>query len=190
LTKQPAVCVVFTDEIGLNDNKCCFPLSSLLLPRNKGPIQEKINMAEETGASQQTAMPAHGEFCWTEIQSNQAAKCKEFYKDIFGWQFKEGSDSTIPDVDYMEFSTGGGYPVGGLVDMKPEWFGGTLPPPHYVIYVAVDDVDANAEKAKELGGTILSPPMDIPNVGRFCIIQDPTGASIATFTMKTGGANG
>jgi hypothetical protein len=147
-------------------------------------------MAEESGASQQWAMPAHGEFCWTEIASNQAAKCKEFYKDIFGWQFKEGSDSTVPGVDYMEFSTGGPGPVGGLVDMKPEWYGGTLPPPHFVIYVAVDNVDANAEKAKELGGTIVSPPMDIPNVGRFCIIKDPTGASIATFNMQKGGANG
>jgi hypothetical protein len=144
-------------------------------------------MAEESGASQQWAMPAHGEFCWTEIASNQAAKCKEFYEDVFGWQFKEGG-SAMPE--YLEFSTGGPGPVGGLVDMKPEWYGGTLPPPHFVIYVAVDDVDANAEKAKELGGTIVSPPMDIPNVGRFCIIKDPTGASIATFTMKGGEANG
>jgi len=53
-----------------------------------------------------------------------------------------------------------------------------------MIYVAVDDVDENAKLAEELGAKIIRGPMDIPNVGRMAIIEDPTGAMIATFRMK------
>ena len=40
-------------------------------------------------------------------------------------------------------------------------------PPNWGVYVTVDDVDATAGKAEELGATILVPPTDIPNVGLF-----------------------
>ncbi len=52
------------------------------------------------------------------------------------------------------------------------------------IYVTVSDVDATAKKVGELGGKILFPPTDIPNVGRFCVIQDPQGAVISAITYK------
>jgi predicted enzyme related to lactoylglutathione lyase len=50
------------------------------------------------------------------------------------------------------------------------------------VYVTVDDVDATAAKAEELGGKILVPPTDIPNVGRFCVLQDPQGSVISAIT--------
>jgi predicted enzyme related to lactoylglutathione lyase len=43
-------------------------------------------------------------------------------------------------------------------------------------------VDATAAKAEELGGKILMPPTDIPNVGRFSVLQDPQGAVISEIT--------
>ncbi|HTH36539.1 MAG TPA: VOC family protein, partial [Pyrinomonadaceae bacterium] len=67
---------------------------------------------------------------------------------------------------------------------------GPIPPPHFMTYIAVDDVDANAELAKSLGGTVLKEPDEIPNVGRFAIIQDPSGAVFATFKMAAGGHHG
>jgi hypothetical protein len=48
----------------------------------------------------------------------------------------------------------------------------------------VDDVDDRAAKVKELGGTVCVPPTDIPNVGRFCVINDPTGAAVSLITLK------
>lgn len=139
-------------------------------------------MAEEA-AHQSLMAPENGSFCWTEIASNQAKKCKEFYKEVFGWQFKESKPTD--GLEYMEFTTGGSEPVGGLFDMKPEWYGGTPPPPNFTVYVAVDDIDANAKKAEELGGKIVSPPQAIPGVGRFCVIEDPTGAKFATYSVKS-----
>lgn len=52
-------------------------------------------------------------------------------------------------------------------------------PPHWMAYVAVDDVDATAKKAEKLGASLIVEPQDIPNVGRFAILQDPQGATIA-----------
>lgn len=142
-------------------------------------------MAQEASEMAAFAGPETGSFCWTEIASNDAAKCKEFYSNVFGWTFSD-SNATEGAFAYHEFSTGGGYPAGGLYEISAEMCGeGELPPPHFLTYVAVDDVDANAELAKQLGGTVIKGPMDIPNTGRFAIIQDPTGAMLATFKMQS-----
>ena len=123
----------------------------------------------------------HGQFCWTEIASNDAEKCMDFYSNVFGWKFKK---SDAAGMQYNEFSTGGEQPVGGLYQIDPKWFGDNPPPPHFMSYVMVDDVDATTKKAEDLGATITRPPMDVPGVGRMSIIQDPTGAHIATFKPK------
>jgi hypothetical protein len=46
-------------------------------------------------------------------------------------------------------------------------------PPCWGVYVTVDDMDATAKLAVEMGGKVLMPPQDIPQVGRFCVLQDP-----------------
>ncbi len=143
-------------------------------------------MSQEASEMAGYAGPAHGSFCWTEIASTDAANCKEFYTNVFGWQFQD-SKATDGAFAYHEFSTGGDYPAGGLYEISPEICGeGELPPPHLLTYIAVDDVDENAKFAVELGGTIIKAPMDIPNTGRMAIIQDPTGAMFATFKMAGG----
>jgi hypothetical protein len=43
-------------------------------------------------------------------------------------------------------------------------------------YVAVEDPDATTAKAKELGGSALMEPMDVPKVGRLAVLRDPQGA--------------
>jgi predicted enzyme related to lactoylglutathione lyase len=49
----------------------------------------------------------------------------------------------------------------------------------------VDDVDATAGKATGLGAKLFVPPMDIPNTGRFAVIQDPQGAVFAIYTPQS-----
>ena len=69
--------------------------------------------------------------------------------------------------------------LGGIRSIPPQAEG---TPPNWGVYVTVDDVDATAGKAEELGGKILVPPTDIPNVGRFSVLQDPQGAVISAIT--------
>jgi len=145
-------------------------------------------MAEQASEMADWPMPKHGQFVWTEIASNDADKCQSFYEEIFGWKFKKGDSAG--GMDYREYTAGGDAPVGGLYQIDPKFFGENPPPPHYMTYVAVDDVDASAKQAVELGAAIIREPMDIPNTGRFCIIQDPTGGMIATFRMQEGGIHG
>ena len=141
-------------------------------------------MAEQASEMAGWPTPKEGTFVWTEIATNDAEKCIEFYQNVFGWTF-QASKAATEGMDYREFSTGSGHPAGGLYEMTPEMCapGQPLPPPHFMTYVAVDDVDENAKLAVELGATIIHGPLDVPNVGRMCIIQDPTGATISTFRM-------
>ena len=49
-------------------------------------------------------------------------------------------------------------------------------PAHWSVTFAVDDVDATAAKAKELGGKVVSEPTDAP-WSRAAVIDDPQGAT-------------
>ena len=124
------------------------------------------------------AMPCHGAFCWNELGTTDDEAAKKFYAELLGWKFKEGEAA---GMKYSEISLGDGKGFGGLYKMGPE-FGGA--PSHWMSYVAVDDVDASAKRVEELGGKVCVPPTDIPNVGRFSVINDPTGATLSLITLK------
>jgi hypothetical protein len=51
-------------------------------------------------------------------------------------------------------------------------------PAHWSVTFAVEDADAAAAKATELGGAVLVPPFDAPWV-RMTILADPQGATFA-----------
>jgi predicted enzyme related to lactoylglutathione lyase len=132
-------------------------------------------------------MPANGAFCWNELATTDLDAAQNFYKALLGWEIKEGS-APGGGMRYNEIVVGGQH-VGGMYAMGEACSGEGAPqmPPHWMSYVAVDDVDASAAKTKELGGKVCVEPMDIPNVGRFCVINDPAGAVISLITLK--GAN-
>lgn len=140
-------------------------------------------MSEQTAAAEQMQMPKHGEFCWMEIATGDLEKCQAFYENVFGWEFRKNENV---EMDYREFSNGG-RAVGGMYEITAEIFGeAEMPPPHFMNYIAVTDVDETARQAFELGGTIIAPPADIPNTGRFCMIKDPTGAMFTVITLAGG----
>ncbi len=92
----------------------------------------------------------------------------------------EGSEAAAPPMVYNEIVVDGKH-VGGIFKMGAEF--GQMPS-HWMAYVAVEDVDAKAAQVAELGGKVCVPPTDIPNTGRFCVINDPTGATISLITLK------
>ena len=117
----------------------------------------------------------HGAFGWFELMTTDVEGAKNFYGEVFGWEAEkapmEGMDYTVLKVD--------GKAVAGMMAMPPECEGMN---PSWDIYVTVDDVDAVAEKVGKLGGRVLRAPADIPQVGRFCVLQDPHGAVICAIT--------
>lgn len=121
-------------------------------------------------------MPAHGTFCWNELATTDGEAAIKFYTELLGWTTKK---SDVPGMEYNEI-VANDTPMGGIHQMGPE-FGGA--PSHWMAYVAVEDVDAKASRVEELGGKVCVPPTDIPNVGRFCVINDPTGATLSLITL-------
>jgi predicted enzyme related to lactoylglutathione lyase len=56
----------------------------------------------------------------------------------------------------------------------------------WIVYVAVDDVEASTAKVKQLGGTVNQDITEVPNMGRFSIITDPSGATIGLWESTNG----
>src|SRR5918911_1345804 len=116
-------------------------------------------------SEQEYKMPAHGAFCWNELATRDAEAAKKFYAQLLGWDLQE---SNAAGMQYTEIVVGGSH-IGGIYNMTSEQ--GDMPS-HWMAYVAVDDVDAAAKRTEELGGKVCVQPMDIPKVGRFCVIND------------------
>ena len=117
----------------------------------------------------------HGSFVWNELMTGDVAKAKKFYTKLLGW---ETTDMPMGDFTYTVFKTGD-MDAGGMMAITPEM--GDVPP-HWMSYIKVENVDTTAAKIDELGGKIVVPPTDIPNIGKFCTLIDPTGAAVSIFT--------
>jgi predicted enzyme related to lactoylglutathione lyase len=125
---------------------------------------------------------SHGRFVWYELMTTDMGAAKTFYAEVVGWGTQ---DVSTPRVAYTLFTTGGAS-VSGLtglseeakkLGLRPSWLG----------YVGVNDVDATADRIKELGGAVHVPPTDIPNISRIAVAVDPQMATIALFKWLKGG---
>jgi predicted enzyme related to lactoylglutathione lyase len=134
----------------------------------------------------------HGSLNFNDLNTRDAAGAKAFYGSVFGWQTLEQEGGfamwTLPGYgDYLERDDPDlrkrmaelGAPEGfedvvaslvPIADDQPDV------PPHWNVTFAVDDADAIAGKATELGGKVVVPPFDAPWV-RMTVISDPQGAS-------------
>ena len=111
----------------------------------------------------------HGAFSWFELMTSDVEGAKSFYSKLLGWTLE---DQPMDEFTYTVVKVGDAQ-IAGMMNMPP--YSGEMPPA-WGNYVTVDDVDAVAKQAVELGGKVLMEPRDIPEVGRFAVIQDPQGA--------------
>jgi predicted enzyme related to lactoylglutathione lyase len=125
---------------------------------------------------------SHGSFAWYELMTTDMEAAKAFYAAVVGW---DAQDVSMPGATYILFTAGGAL-ICGLTQLsedarkmglRPSWVG----------YVAVDDVDASAERIKQLGGALHLPPTEIPNISRISIAADPQMATIALLKWLDGG---
>ena len=133
-----------------------------------------------------------GSLNFNALNTRQVGEAKSFYGSVFGWRtliLDGGAEMwTLPGYgDYLERDNPdlrkqmaeGGAPKGfedvvasinPIPDDQPDT------PAHWSVTFAVDDADATATKATELGGTVIVPPFDAPWV-RMTVISDPQGAT-------------
>jgi len=120
---------------------------------------------------------SHGKFHWNELMTRNVEGAKKFYADTLGWSFQampmgEGETYWIAQIN--------GEPVGGIFDISDDDYEDV--PEAWMPYIAVDNVDARAEKAVQGGAKVMKPAFDIPAVGRIVILLEPGGASVGWMT--------
>lgn len=120
-----------------------------------------------------------GRFVWYDLMTTDPEAAKAFYTAVVGWGTQLWEN---PGMSYTMW-TAGETPIGGTMKLPDEAVSGGAQP-HWLAYVAVPDVDATTVRAQELGGKVLVPPSSIPTVGRYSVIADPQGASIAAYTPE------
>ncbi len=117
-----------------------------------------------------------GKFVWYDQMSNDLPGSEKFYSKVVGWSL---APNTMNAQKYTLLKTGENM-VGGLMPIpedaakmgvRPAWMG----------YIAVDDVKKYADKVKAAGGAIHRPPTEIPNIGTFAVVGDPSGAGFLLF---------
>ena len=116
-----------------------------------------------------TAKAAGVEPKTTELITRDPKAAESFYKQLFGWSSKVGTDG---GVEYRELGNAGRQQA-GIMALRPEM--GNMPPA-WTPYFGVENCDAAAAKATQLGGRVYVQPTDIPKVGRFAVLADPQGA--------------
>ena len=114
-------------------------------------------------------------FVHIELNTTDVGAAKSFYSSLFGWKLEDmqmGPD-TYTFIDVGE-GTGGGilkHPMPGE-------------PSIWIPYVLVDDLEASTQQAQALGATVINGVTEVPNMGWFSIISDPTGGTLGLWKTK------
>jgi predicted enzyme related to lactoylglutathione lyase len=109
-----------------------------------------------------------GTFLWNQCQTTDPASATEFYKAVFGYEVDEVDMGGEQAFRVLKVNGRG---IAGV--REPTSAG---QPPHWSTVFAVADADETVAKTKELGGTVLMEPLDVPEVGRIAVLQDSAGA--------------
>ena len=117
----------------------------------------------------------HGLFSWADVAVPDMDQGAEFYGGLFGWDaVPSAPGDSMPYTMFML----DGQAVAGMGPLMPDAVEAGRPPV-WSSYVTVDDIDATAARAKELGAVLLMEPMQIPEAGSMFVAVDPVGAAIS-----------
>lgn len=116
-----------------------------------------------------------GTIGWIDMTVDDATATRDFYQKVVGWK---AEDTDMGDYcDYTMMSPEDGEAIAGIchargsnASLKGGW----------LIYIIVENVDASAKIVVDNGGSLLVEPRGLSG-GRFCVIQDPTGATAALY---------
>ena len=117
---------------------------------------------------------APGIFSWAELGTTDAEGAKAFYTGLFGW---EADDNEVPEEaggGVYTMMRVNGLEVCAVYQQRQEGV-----PPAWLSYVTVDSADDAAARARQAGATLIAEPLDVMEVGRMAVIQDPQGAVVA-----------
>jgi predicted enzyme related to lactoylglutathione lyase len=114
---------------------------------------------------------APGALVWNELASNDLDGSTAFYCQLFGWSIAQfpGSEQVYLGIRNGEANNG------GIREVTPPDV-----PPHWLVYLGVDDLAAAMERVAALGGAVHAGPIDI-QMAKIAIVADPQGAIFALY---------
>lgn len=121
---------------------------------------------------------APGTPSWVDLATSDQAAAKSFYGALFGWSY---DDLAVGDDVFYSMATLRGANVAAIAPQQAEQAAAGVPP-HWQMYVTVDDVDAAAALVEGAGGSVHVPPFDVMDAGRMAVITDPAGAFLMLWT--------
>ena len=140
------------------------------MARASDPSGGSIGIWEPQGHPGFSRIDEAGAPVWYELLTSDYPAAVGFYREAFGWETE-----VLSDTGTFRYSTlqSRGRPVAGIMDGVADLPEGV--PSHWELYFGHTDVDAAADQAEQLGGSVLTPPEDSP-YGRMVQLGDPTGA--------------
>ena len=118
---------------------------------------------------------AKGSITHIEFPADDVERAKRFYAAVAGWDYSEmaGMDG------YWLFRSAP--EAGGAIGRRGETVGDTVR-----IYIDVDDLEGAVAAATANGGSVITPPSDIPGQGRFAAVIDTEGNEVGLFEGAAG----
>jgi predicted enzyme related to lactoylglutathione lyase len=114
-----------------------------------------------------------GTLCWADLMTTDAARAREFYAVLFGWDIAPGQ---ADPSGYLHIKNGETF-IGGIPPVGPQ----SGVPSHWLLYFQASDCDGITAKAKSQGANIFYGPATLEGVGRWSVVSDPQGAVFAIF---------
>lgn len=115
-----------------------------------------------------TSKRAPGEPNWTDLSTPDLDKAKEFYGQVFGWNFVD----TGADFGHYQLALVQGQSAAGMGPMQPD----QQMPSAWTVYFSTDDAAADTARVAELGGQVIMEIFPVGALGSMAICADPTGA--------------
>lgn len=116
----------------------------------------------------------HGALNWNELLTDDVESAMGFYSEIFGWTHETAEMPTGP---YTVFSVGDRVVGAAMPKPDPEI------PTYWGIYFAVDDTAQAIETARANGASVTYGPMEVPEIGVFAGLVDPTGGHFTVIQL-------
>ena len=118
-----------------------------------------------------------GKVIWVDLVTNDVSRAASFYEEVFGWDITFNSEGGFAEASYQ------GQPVAAIAayeDDAPD------DEARWLISISVPDVDTTSTKVLKHGGKVLEGPVDLPDRGRYVLVNDSTGAMLM-FLQANGG---
>ena len=117
-------------------------------------------------------MSEQNPFIWQELVTTDQEVSGYFFSKLLDWNLKKVNAGKFGTYTLFQKE---GQDIAGMMSPTPDTPGEVS---YWHSYISVEDIDNCAKQTVELGGKVLVPPHDVPDVGRICAVSDPTGAIV------------